>query len=212
MSNSSHSTEIEDLAALRQAIAKCNICQHEPLTKPLPHSPRPVAVLSSMAKIRIIGQAPGARVHASGRPFTDPSGDRLRDWMGLNEDQFYDASRLAITPMGFCFPGYDSKGGDLPPRKECRLAWHERITAAMPQVQLVLLVGLYAQRHYLGASAGKSLTDTVKNWQCITKSSTEPIVFPLPHPSWRNNAWVKKNPWFSNDLLPHLRKLIQLYY
>ncbi|MEM9279834.1 MAG: uracil-DNA glycosylase family protein, partial [Pseudomonadota bacterium] len=120
---------------------------------PLPHEPRPVAVLSRKAKIRIIGQAPGTRVHASGRPFTDPSGDRLREWMGIGEDIFYNPDKLVITPMGFCFPGLDNKGGDLPPRKECAARWQAEVTEAMPQVKLVLLIGMYAQKHYLGKHA-----------------------------------------------------------
>ncbi len=196
---------------LHHRISTCRACVENPLGAPLPHEPRPVAVLSTTASIRIIGQAPGTRVHASGRPFTDPSGDRLRDWMGLNEDQFYDPNVLAITPMGFCFPGLDAKGGDLPPRKECAKLWHEKVSAAMPQIKLVLLIGQYAQKHYLGSQARPTLTQTVAAWREFVAAENAPIAVPLPHPSWRNNAWIKKNPWFSSELLPELRKLIQLH-
>ena len=200
-----------DIADLRARIAKCRKCIEAPIRGPLPHQPRPVVILSRSAKVRIIGQAPGTRVHASGKPFTDPSGDRLREWMGIDEETFYDPDKLAITPMGFCFPGLDAKGGDLPPRKECAASWQEEVTNAMPQVKLVLLIGLYAQKHYLGKAASRTLTETVSNWQAILESSSDPAFLPLPHPSWRNNAWIKKNPFFSNALIPELRKLIQLY-
>lgn len=200
-----------DIANLEARIGKCRKCIDAPIAEPLPHEPRPVAVLSSNARVRIIGQAPGTRVHASGRPFTDPSGDRLRDWMGIDEVTFYNSDKLAITPMGFCFPGLDAKGGDLPPRKECAAIWQTEVSEAMPQVKLVLLIGLYAQRHYLGKAASRTLTETVSNWKTILEGSSDPAFLPLPHPSWRNNAWIKKNPFFSNALIPELRNLIQLY-
>ena len=161
-----------------------------------------------MAKLLIIGQAPGTRVHASGKPFTDPSGDRLREWMGIGEEIFYNPDKLAIAPMGFCFPGLDSKGGDLPPRKECARNWQEKVFAAMDQVKLVLLIGMYAQKHYLGEKAERTLTATVQNWEAIYSASSNPKVLPLPHPSWRNNGWIRKNPWFTADLLPELQKSV----
>ncbi len=201
-------SKIDDL---RRRIGDCRKCIDDPEKTPLPHEPRPVAILSRTAKVRIIGQAPGTRVHASGKPFTDPSGDRLREWMGVTEDQFYDASILSITPMGFCFPGLDAKGGDLPPRKECAELWQSDVTEAMPQVELVLLIGMYAQKYYLGKLASKTLTETVANWREILDIGSSPAYVPLPHPSWRNNAWIKKNPWFTSDLLPVLRKMIQEY-
>ena len=142
------------LEDLRAEIANCRLCVESPLKEPLPHEPRPVLQVSQTAKICVCGQAPGTRVHQSGRPFTDPSGDRLRDWMGIGEDLFYDHDRVAIVPMGFCFPGLDAKGGDLPPRRECRVTWHDRLFAAMPQVELVLAVGRYAQTYHMGAQAG----------------------------------------------------------
>ncbi|MCV0429080.1 MAG: uracil-DNA glycosylase family protein [Roseibium sp.] len=171
--------------------------------------PRPVLQVSATARLCICGQAPGTRVHKSGRPFTDPSGDRLRDWMGIGENVFYDAGRLAIVPMGFCFPGLDAKGGDLPPRPECRNTWHDRLFAAMPQLELILVIGQYAQAYHLGAARRKTLTETVTGWRDYFEASPQPgkpVVLPLPHPSWRNNAWLKKNPWFESELLPVLRR------
>lgn len=158
-----------------------------------------MVVGNSKARIRIIGQAPGTRVHASGVPFDDPSGDRLRDWLGINKSQFYNEDFLAITPMGFCFPGLNDKGSDLPPRKECAPLWQNKLTKAFTNIELTLLVGQYAQKLYLGKSRQKNLTETVRNWR-----DYGPDVIPLPHPSWRNNVWIKKNPWF-NDVLEHLK-------
>lgn len=187
-------------------IKACRKCVEDPIGDALPHEPRPIAVLSSKAKLMIIGQAPGTRVHASGKPFTDPSGDRLRDWMGIGEDEFYNPDKLAIAPMGFCFPGLDAKGGDLPPRKECSPLWQHQVLEAMPQVELILLIGMYAQKFHMKDNACKTLTETVKNWRSVFNESSSPQLLPLPHPSWRNNAWIKKNPWFSAELLPQLRK------
>ena len=128
---------------------------------------------------------------------------------GIGEDEFYNPEKLAITPMGFCFPGLDDKGGDLPPRKECALRWQSEVSGAMPQVELVLLIGMYAQKHYLRDKASRTLTETVQNWREISASSEWPVCIPLPHPSWRNNSWIRKNPWFTSDLLPFLQKKIQ---
>jgi uracil-DNA glycosylase len=160
---------------------------------------------STTARLAICGQAPGTRVHASGTPFTDPSGDRLRAWLDLTSEEFYDEARVAIVPMGFCFPGQDAKGGDLPPRRECVALWHRELFAALPQVELVLAVGAYAQAFHLGRARGKSLQQTMLAWREHLKAERRPRVFPLPHPSWRNNAWLKKNPWFEAELLPVLR-------
>lgn len=190
-------------------IASCRICLDSPKKEPLPHDPRPVLQVSEKARICICGQAPGTRVHKSGRPFTDPSGDRLRDWMGIGPDVFYDPEKLAIVPMGFCFPGLDAEGGDLPPRSECRAAWHDQLFEAMPQIELILVIGQYAQAYHLGAARKRSLTDTVAGWRDYFAEGPEedrPVFLPLPHPSWRNNAWLKKNPWFETDLLPVLRR------
>ena len=185
-------------------IRNCRVC--ETAEKPLPHRARPVVTGNLDARIRIIGQAPGTRVHASGIPFDDPSGDRLRDWMGVTRNEFYDQSLIAITPMGFCFPGLDAKGGDLPPRKECSQLWQSKLTNAFSKFDLTLLVGQYAQKQYLGNRRQKNLTETVRNWQDYGLD-----LMPLPHPSWRNNVWIKKNPWFEetlSDLKLRIRHLI----
>ena len=197
------------LAALDAAIKKCTICRDNPLSSPLPHEPRPVAWPSSTAKICIAGQAPGLRVHESGIPFDDRSGDRLREWLGMTRDEFYDRSKLAIIPMGFCFPGYDAKGGDLPPRKECAPKWRADLFAAMPQVELVLVIGQYAQAWHLGKLKRKTLTETVQNWRDIVDHGSDPIYLPMPHPSWRNTGWLKRNPWFEEELLPYLRAQVE---
>jgi len=196
------------LEDLEVRIAACRICRDVPHGSPLPHEPRPVIQVSRTARICICGQAPGTRVHKSGRPFTDPSGDRLRQWMDVGEDVFYDPSKLAIVPMGFCFPGLDAKGGDLPPRRECRETWHDQLFAALPQVELILLIGQYAQAYHLGKARKKSLTETVADWRTywnVPHKPGVPAILPLPHPSWRNTGWLKKNPWFETDLLPVMR-------
>lgn len=202
----------EDLDNLLAAISACRICRDTPRgrpPKPLPHEPRPVCVASTRAPILIAGQAPGTRVHSSGRPFTDPSGDRLRHWLGVEEAQFYDPDNFAIVPIGFCFPGHDAKGGDLPPRRECAPAWRGRVMAAMPQVRLVLTIGIYAQAWHLGPLRHRTLTETVRDWRAILEAGEGGrAVLPLPHPSWRNNSWIRKNPWFENDLLPELRRRV----
>jgi len=179
--------------ALLSEIRNCTICaQSKP---PLPVTPRPVLQASRSSKIRIIGQAPGTKVHESGRPFTDASGDRLRDWMGVSLEEFYNPDLIAITPMGFCFPGQDSRGSDLPPRKECAPRWQDRLDDLLPNVELTMVVGMYAMKRYLGDSAKRNLTETVKSWR-----NYAPNVIPLPHPSWRNNVWIKKHDWFPEVL------------
>jgi uracil-DNA glycosylase len=188
-------------------IRACRICRDSPSGRPLPHEPRPVLQVSRTARILIAGQAPGTRVHASGRPFTDPSGDRLREWMGIGPDIFYDPARIAIAPMGFCFPGQDAKGRDLPPRPECARTWRTELMAAMPQIELVIALGLYAQRWHLGDRTAATLHETVRNWR--QGIDLKPHVLPLPHPSWRNNRWLRDNPWFSDELLPFLRREVR---
>ncbi len=175
----------------------------------MPHEPRPVLVVSDTARILIAGQAPGTKVHATGIPFNDASGDRLRDWLGVSRDEFYDPANFAILPMGFCFPGQDARGADLPPRRECAPAWRAPLIAAMPQIDLVVAIGLYAQGWHLGASRARSLTETVMNWRAVFEASAGPRVLALPHPSWRNTGWLKRNPWFEMDLLPFLRAEIR---
>ncbi|MCP5075188.1 MAG: uracil-DNA glycosylase family protein [Rhodobacteraceae bacterium] len=182
-------------------IRGCNICAARFQATHTAHEPRPMVWLSQAAPILIIGQAPGARVHASGRPFTDPSGDRLRGWMGVDEAAFYDQSKFAIMPMAFCFPGYNAKGSDLPPPPICAKTWHEPAVDWMGEVRLTLLIGGYAQKRYLKST---NVTNTVRNWR-----DHAPGIIPLPHPSWRNTAWLKKNPWFAAELLPVLRARVQ---
>jgi uracil-DNA glycosylase len=199
-----------ELADLVARIRACRICRDTPAGQPLAHEPRPVVMASSQAKVLIAGQAPGTKVHATGLPFNDRSGDRLRDWLGVTRDAFYDARNFAIAPMGFCFPGQDAKGGDLPPRRECAPAWRGELLSLMPQVELVLAIGLYAQRWHLGEARRASLTETVFDWRAIFMRNAVPRVLPLPHPSWRNTAWLKKNPWFEEELLPVLRREIAI--
>lgn len=191
---------------LAKEIKACRVCRDAPrYGAALPHEPRPVCVLSDTARILICGQAPGTRVHATGIPFNDPSGDRLRKWMNIDRDIFYNSQKIAILPMGFCFPGQDARGADLPPRRECRELWHDRIMRTLPSVRLLLAVGQYAHAYHLGGRRGRSLTETVADWRRIRGSSGGTTVYPLPHPSWRNNAWIKRNPWFEAELLPEMR-------
>jgi len=171
-------------------------CKHCALTKPpLPVTPSPVVQASRNSKIRIIGQAPGTKVHESGRPFTDASGDRLRNWLDVTSDQFYNPDLFSVTPMGFCFPGQDAKGGDLPPRKECGPLWQDKLDAALPNVELTLIIGMYAVKWHLGDRAERNLTETVRTWR-----NYGPDVIPLPHLSWRNTGWLKKHDWFPEVL------------
>ena len=190
--------EAVTFTSLLRDIRGCQICAEH-----LPHKPRPIIRAKASARIVIAGQAPGTRVHESGMPFTDPSGDRLREWLGVDSATFYDESRIAIVPMGFCFPGLDAKGGDLPPRKECAPAWREKVFANLKAVELTLLVGSYAQAWHLQKRRKATLSDTVKAWK-----EYGPAFIPMPHPSWRNNVWLKKNLWFEEDLLPHLRRRV----
>lgn len=184
------------LQDLLENIRHCQLC-----IDLLPLGPRPVISAHADARILIIGQAPGTRVHATGIPWNDPSGNRLREWMGVDKETFYDEQRIAIMPMGFCYPG-KGRSGDLPPRPECAPKWHDAILQRLPSVELTLLVGLYAQRHYL-TTRYPTLTDTVRHWQEYGKQ-----YLPLPHPSPRNQIWLKKNPWFKDDVIPELKRRI----
>ncbi|MHA1600707.1 MAG: uracil-DNA glycosylase family protein, partial [Alphaproteobacteria bacterium] len=172
------------MAALIESARACRVCEAH-----LPHGPRPVLRAATSARLLIIGQAPGSKVHATGIPWNDPSGDRLRDWLALDRETFYDEDRIAIVPMGFCYPGRDARGGDLPPRPECAPLWHPPLRAALTRVDLTLLVGQYAQAQYLGRRRCATLTETVRAW-----ADYGPEFLPLPHPSWRNTGWLKKNP------------------
>ena len=186
---------------LRQTIAACKLCAPRFALTRTAHAPRPVVWFRPTARILIAGQAPGMRVHQSGRPFDDASGDRLRDWLGLTPDQFYDQTRVAIVPMAFCFPGYDAKGSDLPPPPVCAQSWHAQVMQSLPDIRLTVLVGAYAHRWHLGGR--QPVTRTVQGWR-----DHAPRLFPLPHPSWRNTAWLRKNPWFAADVLPALRHAV----
>ncbi len=185
---------------LMSDIAACRLCVDRFAATATAHAPRPVVWFAPGARLLIAGQAPGARVHASGQPFTDPSGDRLRDWLGLDQTAFYDLTRVAVVPMAFCFPGYDAKGSDLPPPPICAATWRARVMAALPGVRLTVLVGGAAIRWHLGA---RDVTATVVAWR-----DHAPAVFPLPHPSWRNTGWLKANPWFAADVVPALRDAV----
>ena len=187
------------LAALLAEVRACRLCAAE-----LPLGPRPVLRAHADARLMIVGQAPGTKVHASGIPWNDNSGLRLRDWLQTEPETFYDETRIAIVPMGFCYPGREDRGGDKPPRPECAPAWHPRLQAALPKVELTLLVGLYAQARYLGKARKANLTETVRAWRDYL-----PDYLPLPHPSWRNTAWLKRNPWFEAELLPDLRNRVR---
>lgn len=183
------------LAPLLAEIRACTRCAQS-----LPLGPRPVLRAAPSAKLMIIGQAPGTRVHESGTPWDDRSGERLRDWLHMPPEVFYDETRVAIMPMGFCYPGVNAKGGDLPPRPECAPLWHDAVWAELPNIKLTLLVGQYAQKHYLGKARAKTMTETVRNFEHHL-----PKFLPMPHPSWRTIGWQKKNPWFDTELLPILR-------
>jgi uracil-DNA glycosylase len=189
-----------NLDNLLKEVRACRICEAQ-----LPLGPRPVLRASRSARILIVGQAPGTKVHQTGIPWNDPSGDRLRDWMQMNREHFYDEREIAIIPMGFCYPG-KGKSGDLPPRPECATHWHERLLAGLPRLQLRLLVGKYAQDYYLGTK-GQSLAHTVQDWRDYL-----PDYFPLPHPSPRNMRWFRLNPWFEAEVIPGLREQINLIY
>lgn len=188
--------------ALLSEIRGCTLCAQRFAATETGHAPRPVVRADPTARILIAGQAPGARVHKSGKPFTDPSGERLRDWLGVTEEEFYDTSRVAILPMAFCFPGYDAKGGDRPPPAICAQTWRARLLEELPEVRLTLMVGGYAQKWHLGTRAG--VTETVQRWREAPAG-----MIPLPHPSWRNTAWLKRNPWFGEELLPVLRTRVR---
>ena len=189
----------QKLANLEAKIRACTLCKAD-----MERAPKPILSVSHTAKILIAGQAPGNLAMESGRPFTDPSGVRLRDWMGVDEETFYDADKIAIVPMGFCFPGYDKTGSDIPPMKRCAEVWRADLLAALPNIKVTLLVGGYAQKWHLGKSMARNLTETVRQWQTYSSEG----VFTLPHPSWRNTGWIKKNPWFQTDTLPALKLAI----
>ena len=183
--------------ALASRIAACRLCE-----KHLPHGVRPVASFSPGARLLIIGQAPGSKVHESGIPWDDASGDRLREWTGLTKDQMYDPQQVALVPMGFCYPGKAS-GGDKPPRRECAPQWHESVLEILPEDRLSLLVGTYAQNYYLPQTRKLSMTERVRTFEDYL-----PDFLPLPHPAWRSTLWMRQNSWFEEHVLPRLRQLV----
>lgn len=187
---------------LTDELSACRLCAARFAATATAHAPRPVVWFTSGARVLVAGQAPGARVHASGRPFADASGDRLRDWMGLDAAAFHDRDRIAIVPMAFCFPGYDARGADLPPPPLCAATWRARVLATLPGIRLTLLVGGAAIRWHLGASR---VTQAVADWRHHAARG----VFPLPHPSWRNTGWLKRNTWFEAECVPALRLRIR---
>jgi uracil-DNA glycosylase len=189
---------LRPLDALTAEIGACRLCAPRFAATATAHAPRPVPWLSDVAPVLVCGQAPGARVHALGRPFVDRSGDRLRDWLGVDRAAFYDRRRFAVLPMAFCFPGYDARGSDLPPPPACAATWRARALAAMPAVRLTLLDGGHAIRWHLGDR--RPVAEVVRDWRCAPAG-----VLPLPHPSWRNTGWLKRNPWFEAELVPELR-------
>jgi len=196
------------LAKLESRIRACRICVESPYKTALPHEPRPVLRVSMTARLLVASQAPGIRVHETGLSFNDASGDRLRQWMGVSREVFYDRAKVAIVPMGFCFPGHDLHKGDLPPRRECRGHWHDKLFAALPQISLILAIGRYAINYHfacLERPLPKNLPsgEIIRRWRDFAGSTPRLLV--LPHPSWRNNAWLKCNPWFEEELLPVVR-------
>jgi uracil-DNA glycosylase len=189
--------KITSFTSLLTQVRGCTLCQEH-----LADGVRPVLQLLPSARILIAGQAPGRKVHASGVPFDDASGDRLREWMGLTREIFYDAEKIAIVPMGLCYPG-SAKSGDLPPRPECAPAWREQLLGTLTRLEVTLVIGQYAQAYHLKGRS-RSVTDTVKDWR-----STWPSIVPLPHPSPRNNIWLKRNPWFEEEVIPLLRQKVK---
>ena len=187
------------MKALFLNIRKCEVCKSH-----LPLGPRPVLAASIASKIIIIGQAPGTKVHLTGIPWDDPSGKQLRKWLDISDEIFYDEKKFAIIPMGFCYPG-KGKSGDLPPRSECAPLWHQQLLEKMPNVELIILIGMYAQKYYLKVKAKKTLTETVQNYHEYL-----PNYFVLPHPSPRNRFWLTKNPWFEKKVLPILKEKVSI--
>jgi uracil-DNA glycosylase len=189
----------QSLTGLLREVRACTRC-----ARFLPEGPRPILIARPGATILVAGQAPGRKVHETGIPWNDASGERLRAWLGVTREEFYDARRVAIVPMGFCYPG-KGPSGDNPPRPECRQTWHDALFARLPKLELRIVIGSYAHDYHLHGRKGKSLTDTIRAWRDFA-----PEVFPLPHPSPRNQLWLRKNPWFEHDVIPVLQRAVRL--
>jgi uracil-DNA glycosylase len=204
-SSISRAGSLNEIAA---RIRTCRLCRDVHDVLPLPHEPRPVLRVSATARLLVASQAPGLRVHQTGLPFNDPSGDRLRQWMAVDRDTFYNESKIAIVPMGFCFPGYNEQKADLPPRRECRATWHDQLFEHLPQIETILAIGRYAHDYHFARLGrplpkGAGVDQVVRRWREF--EGGRPRVFALPHPSWRNSGWLKRNPWFEAEVLPVIR-------
>ena len=204
---------IKALDQLAESMAQCRICRDNPQKQILPHEPRPIFRVSTKSRVLIASQAPGNKAHQSGVPFNDPSGERLRSWMGIGPDVFYDRDQISIVPMGFCFPGYDAHGGDRPPRPECRVSWHHQVFAAMPQITLLLAIGSHAIRFHLErlgyrAELRLGMPELVRK-QPFFRTTDTPRLICLPHPSWRNTGWLNRNPWFAAEVLPVVQDAVR---
>lgn len=191
---------MSDFQTLLAEMRACTLCADR-----LPLGPNPIFRLSPTARLLMVGQAPGTRVHETGIPWNDRSGDRLREWLEIDRDTFYDVTRIAVLPTGLCYPGVDKNGGDKPPIPICAPTWHGRVWPYLGRVRLTLLIGSYAQAYYLGEARGASMQETVRRWRDYL-----PRFLPLPHPSWRNTLWLKRNPWFEAELLPELRARVRV--
>ena len=195
---------MDSIDDIKARLATCTLCKDRFAATHSGHAPNPVVWFNKNARILIAGQAPGLRVHESNKPFWDRSGDRLRDWMQIDEDTFYDRDTVAIVPMAFCFPGYNASGSDLPPPPICAKTWRQGIVDGLEGVRLTLVIGGYAQKWHLGAQARGGVTRTVEAWETLPQHTIA-----LPHPSWRNTAWIRRNPWFETNLLPVLRERVK---
>lgn len=192
----------QDLNRLLRDLRACRLCETD-----MPNRPNPIFQIDPEAKILVAGQAPGNLADKTGKPFNDPSGVRLRDWMGISEDDFYNPKKTAIIPMGFCFPGYDKNGGDIPPMSRCAKTWHAHLMEQLPNLRVKILIGRYAQTWHLGNRVERTLTATVKRWEDFISDG----FITTPHPSWRNNGWIRKNPWFEDTLIPYLRSCVSAH-
>ena len=211
MKKSIKNSDDPSFAEYINTIRSCRVCHDQPrFGQAMGPEPRPIIQVSQTASICIASQAPGTRVYETGRPFNDASGVRLRQWMSISDEEFYDDSRVAIIPMGFCFPGLRADGSDLPPRRECKEIWRTQLFARLPNLKLLLTIGGYAQRWHLGPQvARQGVTETVRSWRQYYLADPSLRIYPLPHPSWHNNRWLKQNIWFEDEVLPQMQQDIR---